>query len=201
VVCTTGFTARSDRRKEWSGLSRHWAFLVLTDQLVHYLSGRSRAVVNYEAGSDVLIPLDRRDPLRRYLLRKPSGVQLPGEVPDGTALLRLTEIDEAGQFEVVSASPDQKFQSGFSVNLRASESDFSRLSEVDLNLLLGMNRYAIAENTESLSRTVNTGRLGVEIFPLILGVVVLIFCLELVVSNRFYESDQEVLPESSTASF
>jgi len=200
LVCTTGFTARTDRRNEWSGLSRHWAFLVLTDQMMHYLSGRSRAVVNYEAGSDVLVPLDRRDPLRRYLLRKPGGIQLPGDIPAGTSLLRLTEIDEVGHYELVSANADQKFQSGFSVNLPVSESDFSRLSEIDLDLLLGPDRYAIAENTDSLNRTVNTGRLGVEVFPLILGLVLLVFCLELIVSNRFYESDQEVLPESSTAS-
>ena len=126
---------------------------------------------------------------------------LPGEIPAGTTLLRLSEIDETGHYEVVSTSPGQKFQSGFSVNLPASESDFNRLSEVDLDLLLGPNRYAIAENTESLSRTVNTGRLGVEVFPLILGLVVLIFCLELIASNYFYESDQEVLPENSAARF
>ena len=79
------------------------------------------------------------------------------------------------------------------------ESDFSRLGAADLDLLLGEGRYAIAENTESLTRTVNTGRMGMEVFPLILGLVIIIFCLELIVANRFYEADQDQLPETSTA--
>ena len=199
ALLTTGFTARSDRRDEWSGLARHWAFIVLTDQLIHYLSGRSQAVANYSAGSDVLVPLDRNVPLSRYLLRKPGGVQLPGEVPEGSSILRLSEIDEVGHFEIVAANPAQKFRSGFSVNLPPGESDFSRLGETELNLLLGEGRYAVAENTESLTRTVNTGRMGMEVFPLILGLLIVIFCLELTVANRFYESDQDPLPETSTA--
>jgi hypothetical protein len=199
TLVTTGFTAHSDRRDEWSGLAHHWAFVVLTDQIVHYLSGRSQAVVNYEAGSEVLVPLDRNNPLRRYLLRKPGGVQLPGDVPEGESLLRLSDIDETGHFEVVAADPAQKFRSGFSVNLPLGESDFSRLGEADLDLLLGEGRYASAENTESLTRTVNTGRMGMEVFPLILGLVIMIFCLELIVANRFYEADQDPLPETSTA--
>jgi len=199
VLFTTGFTSRRDRRDEWSGLARHWAFVVLTDQTVHYLSGRSQAVVNYEAGSEVLVPLDRNEPLRRYLLRKPGGVQLPGDVPEGSSILRLSEVDQVGHFEVVAADPAQKFRSGFSVNLPVGESDFSRLGAADLDLLLGEGRYAIAENTESLTRTVNTGRMGMEVFPLILGLVIIIFCLELIVANRFYEADQDQLPETSTA--
>jgi hypothetical protein len=199
ALLTTGFTARFDRRDEWSGLARHWAFFVLTDQMIHYLSGRSQAVVNYAAGSEVLVPLNRNDPLSRYLLRKPGGVQLPGEVPEGSSMLRLSEVDEVGHFQVVAADPAQKFRSGFSVNLPPGESDFSRLGEADLDLLLGEGRYAVAENTESLTRTVNTGRLGMEVFPLILGLVIVIFCLELIVANRFYEADQDPLLETSTA--
>lgn len=200
ILTTTGFTFRSDRRDEWSGLARHFAFIVMNDQIVHYLSGRSQSVVNYQAGAEVLVPLDRSIALRNYLLRKPGGVQLPGEVPNDTSLLRLSEIDSVGHYEVVAADPAQDFRSGFSVNLPVGESDFKRLNEADLALMLGEDRYAIAENTESLTRTVNTGRMGMEVFPLILGLVIVIFCLELICANQFYEADQDSLPELESSS-
>ena len=195
IVTTTGFSFRSDRRDEWSGLARQIAFMMLNDQMVHYLSGRSQSVVNYQAGAEVLVPLDRSIALHNYLLRKPGGVQLPGEVPKDTSILRLSEVDSVGHYEVVAADPAQDFRSGFSVNLPVGESDFKRLNEADLVLMLGEDRYAIAENTESLTRTVNTGRMGMEVFPLILGLVIIVFCLELISANQFYEADQEAVTD------
>lgn len=196
IVCTTGITMRFDRRAEWSALPRNpVAFVVLTDQMVHYLSGRSQATVNYQAGAEVRVPLDRSIAAGNYLLRKPGGVQLPGVIPKGTSILRLNETDSIGHYEVVAADPAVDFRAGFSVNLPTGESDFQRLNEADLALMFGEGRFSIAANTESLTRTVNTGRMGVEVFPLILGVVIIVFCLELVSANRFYEAEQETMSD------
>jgi len=43
---------------------------------------------------------------------------------------------------------------------------------------------------EGLKRTIRTGRLGVEIFPLLATLLLLLFCLEHFTANFFYEIDQ-----------
>ena len=77
----------------------------------------------------------------------------------------------------------------FSVNHDSGESNFSRATSADLDNLLGKDRYSLARDVESLTRSVTAGRLGVEVFPLILGIVLILFCLELLSANQFYEAD------------
>jgi hypothetical protein len=84
----------------------------------------------------------------------------------------------------------------FSVNHDSGESDFSRATTADLNNLLGEDRYSVARDVESLTRSVTAGRLGVEVFPIILGIVLILFCLELLSANQFYEVDTEATSDA-----
>jgi len=77
------------------------------------------------------------------------------------------------------------------VNHDSRESDFSQATIADLDNLLGEGRYSVARDVESLTRSVTAGRLGVEVFPVILGIVLILFCLELLSANKFYEADSE----------
>ena len=108
--------------------------------------------------------------------------------------IRITETDEVGNYQVRGV--DSEFTAGFAINPPSEESAFSRLIPADLDNLFGEKRYGVARDIESLTRSVTTGRLGIEIFPLILGLVILVFCLELIVANRFYEADQS--PETAS---
>ena len=202
---TVMLTTAVDLTRDWSELARTppFHFLALTDQTMQYLSHRSAARVNYSAGEDVLLPLNRERPMRRYLLRKPSSVQLPGDVPEGETELRITGADERGNYEVVpvdgpgnvpgvgnSGHDGKPLVMGFVVNAAAGESDFARLTVTDLDNLLGEKRYSLADSIEGLERSVTTGRLGVEVMPLVLGLLIVAFCLEHTVANRFYQTDQ-----------
>jgi uncharacterized membrane protein len=194
IMMTTSID-RKKNRKLWNELlglvgSRH--FLPLIDQILHYLSRRTATKLNYLAGEEVFVDLDRGISLNRYFLRKPSGVQLPGDIEPDAISIRISNADELGHFEVVSANKDIKFRTGFSINPPADESNLAKVNSLDLDQLLGPDRYAVAQNIDSLSRSVTAGRLGVEVFPIILGLVLIIFCLELTVSNRFYEADQDM---------
>ena len=62
----------------------------------------------------------------------------------------------------------------------------TRLEEADLDNLLGRGRYSVAPSIEELERIVTRGRIGQEVFSLILFAVVAAFCAEHVVANRFY---------------
>ncbi|MBC7815326.1 MAG: VWA domain-containing protein, partial [Planctomycetaceae bacterium] len=169
--------------------SKNWAFIVFVDQLMQYLSGRSEATFNYLAGEEVLVRADNESPLTKYLVRKPSGQQLPGTVPAGAASFAIRETDQLGHYGVSSADPQSKFASGFSVNATSAESDFRRLSKDDLTQLFGEKRFSLARDIAALQRHVNTGRLGEEVYPLLLIIVLIVFCGEHFVANWFYAED------------
>ena len=167
----------------------NWGLFILVDQLMQYLSGRSEATFNFLAGEEVFVRADSEPPLTKYLLRKPSGQQLPGTVPVGASTFAIRETDQLGHYDVSSADPQSKFASGFSVNAPASESDFRRMAEDDLTQMFGEKRFSMARDIATLQRRVNTGRLGEEVYPLILVIVLIVFCGEHFVANWFYSED------------
>lgn len=175
----------------WNDLPRSWAFFVLTDQLMQYLSGRNETAFNFLAGEEVFVRIAGEPPLQKYLLRKPSGQQLQGSVPAGASSVVISETDQIGHYGVLSADPLSKFESGFSVNASPNESDFQRLTEDELKQMFGEKRFSLARDINSLQRHVNTGRLGEEIYPLILLVLLLVFCGEHFVANWFYSQEAE----------
>jgi uncharacterized membrane protein len=190
LLFATAGNLEFDLNRQWNDLARWAPFMMLVNQSVQYLSGRSSADFNVEAGADIVLPIDREASLTSYLLRKPSGVQTRDTLPNGVRLLRLNAPDETGHFTVRSASPDHPYEIGFSVNSPSGESNFTRMTDTDLNTMFGEDRYSVAQNTDALTRTVNAGRLGVEVFPIILAILIAAFCLEHIVANRFYEADQ-----------
>ena len=129
--------------------------------------------------------------MTKYLLRKPGGQQLPGTIAAGAASFAIRETDQLGHYSVASADPVSKFASGFSVNAAATESDFRRLSEDDLTQLFGEKRISLARDIATLQRHVNTGRLGEEVYPLLLLLVLIVFCGEHFVANWFYAEEAE----------
>lgn len=175
----------------WNDLPRSWAFFVLTEQLLQYLSGRNDASFNFLAGEEVTVRATGEPALQKYLLRKPSGQQLQGTVPAGANSFVISETDQLGHYSVLSADPQSPFVSGLSVNASPSESDFRRLSEDELQQLFGEKRFSLARDIASLQRRVTTGRLGEEVYPLLLLLALLVFCGEHFVANWFYSEDGE----------
>jgi len=180
--------------KGWSELPlARWSFVAFADQTMQHLGSRSNARFNYIAGETAFLPIDRQAPLSRYLLRKPGFQQLRGEVADRAESLTINELDQVGHYEVIAADEQPEFRAAFSVNAPPRESDFTPITPDDLDMLLGKARYQITKSTAGLERVVQRGRLGQEVFPLILCLTIFAFCLEHIVANRFYESAQQPL--------
>jgi hypothetical protein len=185
------FTSALDLRG-WNGLPlAGWPFVVLLDQIGQELSRQSETQYNYIAGDEVTLPLPADSSLTKYLVRRPAGEQLPGEVAPGSKAIVLRNADQVGQYEVIS-NRDEKvpFSSGFSANAPPAESDFTRIADDELDRIVGKGRYSVARSIEGLTRNVTVGRVGQEVFSLILGLVLAFFCAEQLVANRFYEAEQ-----------
>jgi hypothetical protein len=195
LLLTTGLD-----RKGWSDLPlTGWRFMALLDQIVRYLSRQTETTANALAGEDVAIAVPPDVPLRGYFLRKPGLEQLPGEIAAGAKSIVLRNLDQVGQYEIISRDEKVPFLAGFSANAPPEESDFSRVSRTDLDQLLGEGRYSVARSIEGLTRNVAFGRIGQEVFSLVLGIAIAVFCAEHFVANRFYDAEQSPEPRASKA--
>ncbi len=175
----------------WNDLPQSWSFVALTDQLMQYLSGRNETTFNYLAGEEITLRADIDPPLLKFLLRKPGQQQIPGTIPAGVTTFSIRETDQLGHYDVLSADPQSKFATGFSVNAAATESDFLRLTEEDLTQMFGEKRFALARDIATLQRRVTTSRLGEEVYPLLLILALIVFCGEHIVANWFYVEEGE----------
>ncbi len=193
VMVTTGVTLKTGELN-WSQLANPnygWDFLVFSHELMKYLGRQSAVRFNFAAGQEAKIRLDGDANMERYLYRTPDGAQTARTVPPDTAELTLFDIDQIGHYRILDADPESEFSVGFSVNAPADESDLTRLTATDLDEMFGEGRYRVSRSLEELERIVTEGRLGQELFPQVLVLVIVVFCAEHLVSNRFYEADQQ----------
>lgn len=189
ALFTTAGNLEFDERKQWNRLAGEWPFFVLVNRLALFITGRTDAKFNFSANDPIILENDRENPVRDYLLRKPAGAQLPGNAAADSDSIWIEDANELGHYLIKPRGEGRPIS--FSVNHDPGESNFSRVTTTDLDNLLGEGRYSVARDVESLTRSVTAGRLGVEVFPLILGIVLILFCLELLSANQFYEADNE----------
>ncbi len=191
VMLTTSVTSNG-----WNGLTRSgWSYLAFSDQLMQYAGRELSGKLNFETFEKVYLSLDPSQPVMRYLLRKPGLQQLPGETDGKSRILFLKDINELGQYELIADEEKNHFKTGFSLNMPSTESDLRRFNKNEengyagLDNLLGEKRYQVTRSIEQLEMTVTTGRLGQEMFPFVITIMILFFCGEHLVANYFYESD------------
>ncbi len=73
--------------------------------------------------------------------------------------------------------------------MRDDESNLEKIRDDQLNGLLAGRNVAIVHEAQELQRAVRVGRLGIEVFPVLMGLVILIFCAEHLMANFFYEEE------------
>ena len=188
VVLTTGIDAQG-----WSQLLyARWSYLAFADQLTRYLIRTRSNRTNYLAGEVAIYqwPATATTP-ESFLLRTPDLKQLPIEVKQGAHQVSIPDTRVVGHYELIDNSSNiTRSSSGFSVNVNPAESNFRPISNQELDQILGAERYSMTRDMEGLKRTIRTGRLGVEIFPILVSLLLVVFCLEHFTANYFYEIDQ-----------
>ncbi len=190
VTTSVSSTTSEDPQEQWNNLPRRWTYIAFADQTIRYLSRQSQGTFNYICGEDVIVKLDSEHPVQQYLLRKPNSQQLPGEVPPGKASLVLRAIDQLGHFRFLDAAVGSTFQRGFSVNPPPRENVLTPISTVQLDDILGKDRYSQARAFDQLDKKGLGGqRIGLEIFPFLMLLMWLIFMGEHLVANRFYDAE------------
>lgn len=197
VLFTTAVDAKHFTR-EWNTLTKlvnSWAWLALAHPMVEHLGRLSDLVYTIEAGEPVTIPVSSSDPL---LLRRPNLTQTSRTPPPGAGRMVIDDAALVGHYSL-SRSGSGAPVAGFSVNPPAGESDFTRLERTELDELLGTGRYQMARTVDELQAEVNVADLGKEVFSLVMLLVIVAFCGEHLVANRFYEAGSDDAEEGVTA--
>ncbi len=178
-----------DLRWKWNDLARSDWFVVLVDQLAGYLSQRSGESYTYEANTSLSVQVFPTRPVTQFSVVAPDGSQQPGQSRQGQ-VLAIDASEALGHYQVRGRGDAVDWHSGFSLNLDAAERDLDRVSQEDLDTLLGADMYQVARDLEELERRVGDMRIGREVFPVVVFLLLLVFCIEHLVANRFYEAEQ-----------
>jgi hypothetical protein len=179
--------------KPWNLLpvADQWPFLILTNRLMLYLAGSTGERLNYLAGQTAVVPLDTRRPHRSYLVTSPDDIKFSVSADPKENFLTVSSTDRPGNYRVRAGGRASGIDTGFSVNLAPRQTDLRRADKTQLDELFGPLKYRIAENQSQIERDVNMGRVGRELFGLLILLVAAILGTECFLANRFYREVKE----------
>ncbi len=164
-----------------------WAFIMMMDHTMQYLTGASRIKRNFTVGDPVDIAVPASNRFSTYRVARPRFRLTEGMLPFAETSVLLTDVDEAGHYQLRSADEGVSFTADFAANNIDDESNLTAISDEDLNSIIGEQRFSRVTSPEQLDRAVNLGRLGVEVFPVLMGLLILLFCAEHLMANFFYD--------------
>lgn len=191
LMLTTGVDYGLDESRRWNELPNSYTFLMLAEGIVQYLTGASDQRRNFTTGDPIEIRLPASRQFDKYLLRRPGPRQTSGTLESTQRSVLIDDADDPGSYRLLSPPGTGPFESEFAVNMDDQETDLTRIEAAELDEILGTDRYLLVRNPADLERIVRTDRLGVEVFPVLLGLLLVFFCGEHLMANFFY--DQEAL--------
>jgi hypothetical protein len=168
---------------------RGWAFYYLMNQAVPYLAGTSSEQLIYEAGQDVTLPIDPARRFKNYIVQGPDARSSDRLSPPATnPTLEIVAPQQIGNWTVNASGGEDgaKATLGFSVNPPLSESQFTALSEPDLDRLFDKAKHALVGDPQTLSREVDKIRVGREMYPWLMVLILFLVTAENLLANRFY---------------
>ena len=105
-----------------------------------------------------------------------------------------------GQWTVMAKDAENhQTQLGFSLNPPRSESQFAPLETKDLDAIFGKDGYALAEDATALKKYQDYVRVGNELFPWLMMLILIIVTLENILANTFYKESARPTPAGASA--
>jgi len=166
-----------------------WPFLILANDLMSYLVGASEQELNYFAGQAAVLRLDPQKEHRSYVLSALDSadavdVRITPDLKEH--LLVVTSTDQVGNYRVRAGGSSSGVDRGFSVNLALEKTNLERVDREQLDEVFGSHPYQVARDRDQLEIKVAEGRVGRDLFPLLIVAVAVLLAAEHVLANRFY---------------
>jgi len=173
----------------WNELPREWPFLEILLQSIAYLSGSGGDVLNVEAGQDAFLPIDPSRRSANYTVQGPDPKStFPLPAPTTSDKLVVPIPQKIGHWRVEGKAPDgSPVVMGFSVNAQEGEATVVPLEKKELVALFGSEENVqLAEDAKGLDRIVTGVRIGFEIFPWLMVLILLLVTFENLLANKFH---------------
>ncbi|MCH2201476.1 MAG: BatA and WFA domain-containing protein [Fuerstiella sp.] len=186
LMLTTAVDYTQDHAAQWNELPVSYTFFMLADGMMQYLTGATDQRRNFRSGAPIEIRLPADNHFDRYLLRRPGPRQTSGQLTPRQRSVLIDDADQPGHYRLWL--PDSnRFRSEFAVNIQENETDLTPITTSELDTLLGENRCSIVSGPGELKQAVDTSRMGIEVFPILIGLLVILFCSEHLMANYFYD--------------
>jgi hypothetical protein len=164
-----------------------WPFVVLANEMMYYLTSGSHSKLNYLAGETAVIRLPADAHQSIFSLVPPQGDPLRQAVDERQNAVVVSSTDLPGNYRL-QAGGDDGVRLGFSVNESDETSQLQRATPEELAQVFGDVPYRVARNQAEIVRDVNLGRVGRELYPLLMLLAVLALLAEQWLANRFYRA-------------
>jgi hypothetical protein len=189
LLCTTQI-GNAPREKPWNDLPQFAAlFVPLADSLVNHLAGHAEQQLNYPIGQNIVLRPDRNQKIGFYLLHTPDSPDpTRRSVDSAEGAIVVNTPESLGIYRVSAGQGDQAFEKAFSVNANPSESVLDPIPPAELTTLFGEGNFAVARSADELREVMGDVRIGRELFPWIMPLLVMLFGAEHVLANRFYKN-------------
>jgi hypothetical protein len=198
LLFTSAMDNLNDGGRLWNNLTSNISFVVLNDRILQHLAGVNDQRRNFTAGAAIDLPVPVSQRFEQYLLRRPGLRQTRGALPAEDSSLLLTDAVDPGHYRVKPFESPSTFEAAFSVNFRDQESDLIRIPDETLHQIFGSERVTIVHDINELQRAVRVARLGVEVFPVLAGLLIFLFCAEHLMANFFYDEPLKAVEELKT---
>jgi len=194
ILFTTAVNLPENPNERWTNLPSPlldaWLFLSFAEQMTDYAARLGEEQYQFVSGQTIPLAVPRQSGERTFLLKHPDLRQTKLTAPAGDTRLTINDVAVPGHYSLLDPTTRETV-TAFSVNPPSEESDLTRLTVEDLNDRLGADRFQIAQSLEELKDRINAADLGQEIFPLLLVLVIVFFCGEHLVANRFYDQSHD----------
>ncbi|MBT6054900.1 MAG: VWA domain-containing protein [Planctomycetaceae bacterium] len=199
VIVTTPISQSADDPQAWNQLAtgfEPWPFMMLANEILGYVVETPDSL-NITSGEIARFRLQRHD-LPTATVRTPLGDTFPVAIDQQQGSIAVSATRQPGNYRIQSGGKTGGFVKGFSASLPKSATDFSRLTDDEVPLLLGANRR-IVRDAESLGRDVMNYRVGAELCNWIFLIAAVLLALDWWASNRFYAPRVGADPEAGAA--
>jgi len=156
---------------------------------VKYLRRSPQPIENVTVGREVVIHSPYPDASFVVVTQLRSGRKTRIALDSETKTAVFRDTDAIGEYLITFHAQDGKTidTTGFYVNPDARESDLTRMGEDELRQLFPDGTPRIARSEAELSRFGRESRMGKELTPHLLILLLLLMCVELLLANRFYD--------------
>lgn len=186
----------SSDQAAWTDFPRSWSFVQVINRMAAYLANSTDDANMSEAGRDMSLAIDSSQGINSALVKGPND--RPGErraIEPGENRLIISNLDTLGHWGVGFSGPNNlSVATGFSVNPSPGESQIRVLNTEQLDQVFGKGTYALAQDTDSLEKAVGLARVGVEFFPWLMMLLLVLLTLENYLANKFYREQPAKVP-------